>query len=218
MVCTSILSTSSYGQDNPVIVTGIIIDAETKEPVKARVYYESLPYGSKVGLFNNTAFEFKMEDGDAYEITLKAQGYLPVNVTVNSSEADSVRAIERTFEMTSNGIGKVMTLETLTFGQSKSKISPEAHNELNLLAQSMTENPKIIIQLEGHTDTHGDAQLNMNLSEDRVKATKAYLVKKGISKKRILLKAFGGTKPISRSNDAASRLKNRRVEVRIIQN
>ncbi len=213
-----IASTTVFGQSNPVLVTGIIIDAETKEPVKARVYYESLPYGSKVGLFNNTAFEFRMQDGDAYDLTLKSQGYLPLNVKLSTSEADSARAIERTFEMTANGIGKVVRLESLTFAQGKSKISTVAHNELDELAKNMTENPNMIIQLEGHTDFRGDSKLNMALSEDRVDATKSYLVKKGVSKKRILVKAFGGTKPISRSNDAKSRLRNRRVEVRIIQN
>ncbi len=213
-----VATTLSFAQSSPVLVTGIIVDAETKEPVKARVYYESLPYGSKVGLFNNTAFEFKMKDGAAYALTLKSQGYLPLNVKLSTNEADSMRTIERTFEMTSNGIGKVVRLESLTFAQAKSKISSAAHHELDELAKNMTENPNMIIQLEGHTDWRGDSKLNMGLSEDRVRATKDYIVKKGVSKKRILTKAFGGTKPISRSNDASSRLRNRRVEVRIIQN
>ena len=213
-----IASTVVSGQNNPVLVTGIIIDSETKEPVRARVYYESLPYGSKVGLFNNTAFEFKMEDGDAYELTLKSQGYLPMNIKISTSEADSTRAIERTFEMTSNGIGKVMRLETLTFARGDSKISKPAHDELDLLASSMVQNPNMVIQLEGHTDFRGDKKLNFELSKDRVESTKDYLVKKGVHKKSILVKAFGGAKPLSRGNDAESRLKNRRVEVRIIQN
>jgi outer membrane protein OmpA-like peptidoglycan-associated protein len=218
ILCGCIISTLSYGQNNPVLVTGIIIDSETKEPVKARVYYESLPYGSKVGLFNNTAFEFKMEDGDAYELTMKSQGYLPLNIKVSSAEADSTRSIERTFEMTANGIGKVVRLEALTFGQNKSNISSAAHDELDKLAQNMVENPNMIIQLEGHTDFRGNSELGMKLSEKRVEATKAYIVKKGVSKKRVLTKGFGGTQPLSRSNDANSRLRNRRVEVRIIQN
>ena len=216
--CYCASNTIVYAQNNPVLVTGIIIDAETKEPVKARVYYESLPYGSKVGLFNNTAFEFKMEDGDAYEITLKSQGYLPLNIKLSADEADSARAIERTFEMTSNGIGKVIRLEALRFGQNKSTISKVAHDELNKLAKSMVENPNMVIQLEGHTDFRGDAKLNFELSKDRVEATKNYLVKQGVNKKKILVKAFGGTQPVSRGNDAESRVKNRRVEVRIIQN
>jgi outer membrane protein OmpA-like peptidoglycan-associated protein len=120
--------------------------------------------------------------------------------------------------MTANGIGKVVRLEALTFGQNKSNISSSAHDELNKLAQTMTENPNMIIQLEGHTDFRGNAKLGMELSEKRVEATKNYIVKRGISKKRILTKGFGGTKPLSRSNDANSRLRNRRVEVRIIQN
>jgi len=218
IILLNLCSVIAFGQIDPVLVTGIVIDSETKEPVKARVYYESLPYGSKVGLFNNTAFEFTMEGGDAYELTLKSQGYLPMNVKINANDADSTRAIERTFEMTSNGIGKVMTLETLTFARGDSKITKSAYNELDLLASSMVQNPNMVIQLEGHTDFRGDKKLNLELSKDRVEATKSYLVKKGVNKKTILVKAFGGTQPLSRGNDAESRLKNRRVEVRIIQN
>ena len=80
------------------------------------------------------------------------------------------------------------------------------------------ENPNMIIQLEGHTDTRGDAKLNLKLSEDRVDAVRDYVISRGVAKTRVKLKAFGGTMPLSRENTEEAHKLNRRVEVRILDN
>ena len=69
-----------------------------------------------------------------------------------------------------------------------------------------------------HTDTRGDAKLNLKLSEDRVESVRDYLVSKGVAKSRIKLKAFGGTMPLSKENTEEAHRLNRRVEVRVLEN
>ena len=81
----------------------------------------------------------------------------------------------------------------------------------------MDEDPKMVIQLEGHTDNSGDARVNMKISEDRVEVVKKYLVSKGISKDRVKTKAFGGTKPLSNDRSAKAHSLNRRVEMRVLK-
>ncbi len=73
---------------------------------------------------------------------------------------------------------------------------------------------KIIkVELYGHTDSDGDAQANLLLSENRVSSVKTYLSSKGITEARIVTEHFGETKPAySNSNDAGMH-KNRRVEI-----
>jgi outer membrane protein OmpA-like peptidoglycan-associated protein len=73
------------------------------------------------------------------------------------------------------------------------------------------------IQLEGHTDTRGNADQNMNLSQERVDAVKGYIVGKGIQENRIKTRAFGGTKPLSTEDTEEAHASNRRVEVRILK-
>ena len=85
------------------------------------------------------------------------------------------------------------------------------------VAQMMKENSKMVIQLEGHTDNQGSAKANMKLSEDRVEATKKYIVSKGIGKDRVKTKAMGGTEPLSNEMTQEARAKNRRVEMRILK-
>ena len=81
----------------------------------------------------------------------------------------------------------------------------------------MKDNPKLVIQLEGHTDSQGNAKKNMELSQDRVENVKKYLVSKGVDKDRIKTKAFGGTKPILTKDSEEARARNRRVEMRVLK-
>ena len=111
-----------------------------------------------------------------------------------------------------------MRLDNLIFEVGKSKIDPESFSELDLLVNLMNENPKMVIQLEGHTDFLGDSRANMRLSQQRVESVKDYLAEKGITKSRIRTKAFGGSQPLSRDNTPEAHRLNRRVEVRILEN
>ena len=111
-----------------------------------------------------------------------------------------------------------MRLDALVFHQRSAVISPESYAELNTVADMLHQNPNMVIQLEGHTDTRGDKNLNLKLSEDRVESVRNYLVRRGVSKSRIKMKAFGGTQPLSTENTEEAHKLNRRVEVRIIDN
>jgi len=111
-----------------------------------------------------------------------------------------------------------MRLDDLIFDAGKAKIATSSYPELDEVALMLKNNPSMVIQLEGHTDTRGDAKLNMKLSQDRVNAVKTYLIAKGGNKNKIKVKAFGGTQPLSRENTEAAHALNRRVELRVLEN
>jgi OOP family OmpA-OmpF porin len=90
-----------------------------------------------------------------------------------------------------------------------------SYDELDMVADFMKENPKVEVLLSGHTDNQGHHDLNMKLSRERVNVVKDYLVKKGISGKRITSKGLGGTKPIADNESEETRALNRRVEFTI---
>ena len=112
----------------------------------------------------------------------------------------------------------MLRLDNLIFDVGNSKIDPESNTELDVLVNLMRENPRMIIQLEGHTDYLGDSRANMRLSQQRVESVKSYLGNKDIARSRIKTKAFGGTQPLSRDNTPEAHRLNRRVEVRILEN
>ena len=113
------------------------------------------------------------------------------------------------------GVGTVLTLENVNFGQGSSVLVESSFESLDDLVDMLNESSQMTIQLEGHTDFRGSPTANLKLSQDRVDAVKKYLVGKGIAESRIATKAFGGSQPLSRANTPEARARNRRVEVRI---
>jgi len=218
----------SYCQstDSLVFAEGQIVSAATREPVKARITYVSLPYGNKVGVLNNNVYSFPMFDRVKYSITVEAPGYDVAKYMLDPAEANADKKVIRDIELTKGvsaggqklAVGNVIRLDNLIFQVGKSKISEESYNELNILHNMMSENTAMVIQLEGHTDYQGDAKENLKLSQARVDAVKQYLVSKGVGKNRIKTKAFGGNMPLSKEDTPEAHRMNRRVELRILEN
>ena len=114
-------------------------------------------------------------------------------------------------------VGKTIALENVLFEQSSYRFKKEAYEDMDKVVQFLKENPKVEIELSGHTDNVGDARKNQNLSDQRVIAVKTYLIRKGIDEKRIQTVAYGGSKPIASNTTEAGRQKNRRVEMKILK-
>ncbi len=210
--------------DSTVWAEGRVINAETKEAIQAKILYQSLPYGSRVGAANGSSFSFPFIDGEKYSITVQAEGFEPAKFLLDPAEANADKKVIKDIELKKGSapdahpIGTAIRLDNLIFPQGKARISPDSYSELDILVEMLKNHAKMVIQLEGHTDFLGPAKENLELSEKRILAVKEYLVSKAISKKRIKTKAFGGTKPLSREDTPEAHAANRRVEVRVLEN
>jgi outer membrane protein OmpA-like peptidoglycan-associated protein len=226
-----IISFNCFSQqvDTLVYAQGKIISALTKEPVVAQITYESLPYGNRIGYQSGSSFSFPLFDKEKYSITVEAPGFAPSKYLLDPEQANEERRVRQDIELglplsaTDNAVvthtvGKVLRLDNLIFRTGSATIEPSSFEQLNEILNMLETNPRMVIQLEGHTDYLGSAKLNMKLSEDRVSAVKNYLVSKGASKGKIKTKAFGGTQPLSREDTEEAHNLNRRVEVRILEN
>ncbi len=110
---------------------------------------------------------------------------------------------------------KVFTLDNVYFDVDKATIKPESYKQLDELVELMKLKKGMEIEIAGHTDNTGSKEHNMELSQRRAEAVKQYLVKKGISPKRIKATGYGDTQPIATNDTPEGRAKNRRIEVRI---
>lgn len=105
---------------------------------------------------------------------------------------------------------------SLEFATAKDIIKPKSFPSLNDLAKLVAQHKTDWkLTLSGHTDNQGDADKNMQLSEKRSKAVKAYLVKKGVPEDIIIAEWYGQTVPIADNNTPEGRQKNRRVEMKV---
>ncbi len=111
---------------------------------------------------------------------------------------------------------RIYTFNNVYFKFNKHVLRPASFKELNKLFKQMKDNPKMTIEIAGHTDNIGDDKHNMQLSQQRVNSVKNYLVKKGIPKHKLIAKGYGETNPVTSNKTEIGRKRNRRVEVRVI--
>lgn len=89
---------------------------------------------------------------------------------------------------------------------------------MNQLVAFLRMNASTTVEISGHTDNTGDAELNMNLSSARAVAVRDYLMAlDGINADQIVTKGYGDAKPIDSNDTDMGRQNNRRTEVVIVQ-
>ncbi len=102
-------------------------------------------------------------------------------------------------------------LEDVRFDVDSTRIKPEYKDYLNRLVDYLNSNPNVTLTIEGHTDSTGSRAYNKRLSIRRAKAVRRYLVRKGISKKRLSIVGYGEDRPIASNKTKEGRAMNRRV-------
>jgi outer membrane protein OmpA-like peptidoglycan-associated protein len=111
--------------------------------------------------------------------------------------------------------GMVITLSgSVLFPTNESNLLPGAVVKLNDVADALTKgNPDSNITIEGHTDSQGQRDYNMNLGQKRADAVKDQLVARGVAADRIKTVGVGPDRPIADNKTAEGRANNRRVEI-----
>jgi outer membrane protein OmpA-like peptidoglycan-associated protein len=193
------------------------IDVETGEPI-TNASFELIDLKTKKAI-EVTGGEVTVDKAVSYNVICRVSGFLPAEQSVSNLLATNTisfklvkeRVIEKVIKLTNFGAierGKSVVLKNITFEISESTLLPQSYKELDKLVDLMNENPSISILIKGHTDIIGDEKNNLRLSQERCNAVVAYLVEKGISKKRLTKKGYGMTEPLFNKEDE----RNRRVE------
>ena len=134
--------------------------------------------------------------------------------------------------------GEMDRLDYIFFYRDASILRPESRFEVDRLARIMNENPKLEMRIHGHTNGNDSGKIikraNANsdffsldntvedygsakeLSEQRANLIRDYLIAKGIDKKRMSVKAWGGKKPLYAVDDVKAEA-NVRVEIEVLR-
>src|SRR5213594_3708624 len=104
-------------------------------------------------------------------------------------------------------------LRGVTFETGRSALKLESHTVLDIVAQSLLDNPYIRIEIAGYTDTTGAPATNLRLSQARAAAVRAYLAGRGVAPGRMVARGYGAANPIAPNTTLDGRAQNRRVEL-----
>ena len=111
--------------------------------------------------------------------------------------------------------GMVITLSgSVLFKTDESTLLPQAMTKLNDVGDALIKgNPDASITIEGHTDSQGSRDHNMQLAQRRADAVKAQLVAHGVASDRIRTAGVGPDRPVADNKSAEGRANNPRVEI-----
>ncbi len=92
--------------------------------------------------------------------------------------------------------------------------SDELKQQVNQTVAQLQQNPKVHIEVIGHTDSVGSEAYNLTLSKERADAVATLFTLRGVEEERITTTGKGAFEPIADNNTVSGRAQNRRVEIR----
>lgn len=149
---------------------------------------------------------------------LRAKGYGEAN-PIASNDTKEGREKNRRIEIKILEVESMKTgiLENIFFESGIAVLSRESYPSLNKLAAQMIANPKMKLEICGYTDNTGNETDNIDLSQRRAEAVITYLISAGISEDRLIATGYGSANPIAKNDTFEGRAKNRRIEIKILQ-
>lgn len=109
------------------------------------------------------------------------------------------------------------TTNEILFDTNKATIKASSAAVLKDLGDALAQNPKVKINITGHTDSDGKEADNQKLSEQRAESVKAYLSSNfGIATSRMTTQGKGESEPIAGNTSEEGKKQNRRVEFRVV--
>ncbi len=103
----------------------------------------------------------------------------------------------------------------VTFDTDSAIVKPGLYSEIDRIAGVLNQYPETVIRVEGHTDSRGSEQYNMELSGRRAAAVQNMFVQRGLSQGRVEAISFGEAAPIASNDTVEGRMRNRRVEIKV---
>lgn len=204
-----------------VLVHGKVMNKKTNQPVGASIVFEDLTTGKRAGEARSDpktgTYQIVLPFGSNYGFMARADGFFSVRENFNTTKTDKFKELDLDLLLVPIEVGETVKLNNIFFDTGLSTLQRESFAELNNLAAMLQHNPSIQIELAGHTDNVGIAEKNQKLSEERVSSVKNFLVQRGVSADRISGFGHGSSKPVAPNDNEENRIKNRRVEFKIVK-
>jgi outer membrane protein OmpA-like peptidoglycan-associated protein/tetratricopeptide (TPR) repeat protein len=207
---------------SPVKLIIRIKDASAQTPLDARILLKSGTDEAEVslnkiaeGMYSCT---FNNSGAMDYAISVEKDGYMYTSADVSiPAVTTEPKEVVKEITLSKLHIGFKTILRNIYFDTGKAILKPESFQELDKLEKMLKENTTYTIEISGHTDKIGSAELNKKLSQNRAKAVVKYLVNKGIEASRLTAVGYGEEKPLASNDDELEgREINRRTEFEII--
>ncbi len=160
-----------------------------------------------------------------YKLQFEYEGYFTFSQEIMEIDKDQSEVLQiPEICLSQILLAKPVLLIQVFFDYNSSKLIANSFPQLDSLSMLLNENPKLVIEIEAHTDANGTDEFNLKLSQDRANTIFDYLYSKGVSGKRMIPKGYGESMPIELNilpdgrDNPEGRAKNRRCAFKVISN
>ena len=200
---------------------GIVYDADTRKPLAASFELIDLASAKTIvrSVSNDVTGEFLvcLPSGKSYALNVSRDGYLFYSDNFQLKDTASVRApFVKDIPLKPIRAGQSIVLKNIFYEVDKYDLQEESRAELGKIVAFMKKNPKVKVEIGGHTDNTGGKEHNQVLSENRAKTVYDHLVESGADASHLVYKGYADTKPVASNNTESGRAQNRRTEFMII--
>ncbi|MBU0486720.1 MAG: OmpA family protein [Bacteroidetes bacterium] len=202
-----------------ILVHGKVYNKKDSTVIGAKITYDDLHTGIEVGIAssdpNTGEYRIILPAGKGYGFMAEKDNFYSISSFLDVRMLKEYTEIERDLYLSPMEVGKTIRLNNIFFEFDKAELLPESSGELDRLVEIMKKYPSMEIVIEGHTDSDGGDEYNLNLSKARAKAVATYIIAKKINASRIISSGYGESKPIATNDTPEGRALNRRVEFTI---
>lgn len=112
-----------------------------------------------------------------------------------------------------NRLSTLLARDPIIFESASAEIAAGSIPSLDILAAELAAIPDVAVLVAGHTDSDGEEDANLALSQARAEAVLSYLVTTGIDANRLTAQGFGEASPIADNVSQEGKALNRRIEI-----
>ena len=211
-----------FAKPKPVTyLKGKVFDITNQKPLVADLELIDLASGFtslKASSDKNGELLAALPGGTDYLVNVATAGYLFYSENIPLKNYKEIGPYRKDIGLHPIKAGEKVPLRNIFFASDSYILKAESKSEMKKLTDFLNTNPKVKIEIGGHTDSTGTALHNKELSTKRAKAVYDYLIKEaGISAIRLTYKGYGGAQPLKNNNTEEGKALNRRTEVKVIE-
>ena len=202
-------------------IIGKVIDANSLMPIRADVQIVERIGNKTLYLSESDSltglFYMVLPQDLKLAAYVKKRGYLYSDYSFETSSASVNNTDTLTIELNKVEKGQSIVLENVYFDFDSYQLKEESKSEIDNAYQVLIENPKIIVEIAGHTDNVGSSQYNLELSTKRAQEVYKAFINKGVNPSRISFHGYGQESPKTSNDTEEGRKSNRRIEFRVLR-
>uniref|UniRef100_UPI00404794B4 OmpA family protein n=1 Tax=Roseivirga sp. TaxID=1964215 RepID=UPI00404794B4 len=197
---------------------GLVLSAADSTPVLSEVFVADIQSDSIISRtysdFESGRFNLVFPKESMANFYLRRRGYLLYKSNLKDLWQEKNDA---TIYLQPIKVGERIILNDILFDLNSAELSKSASKELEIAVEFLKDNPELVIEIGGHTDSIGAEDYNLNLSKLRAQSVYDFFISKNIPAVSLVYRGYGESQLLYNNVNSDEYSKNRRIELTILK-